>query len=111
MYLIAPLPLAEPAVTIASSINSGYARTVAPSDSWWVHALGWSLSAAIVLDLIIVALGYQSISMGAWIETNLHPTLIAAGILGSCFLAVKVRKNWKLLYFWGIMTGHLFVHQ
>jgi hypothetical protein len=86
------------------------ADTVAPTDNPWLKAFVWSMGGAILIDLALVFLGFTSISMEAWIQTNLHPTLIAAGILGGCWVALKIRTDWKALFFWGIMIGHLFVH-
>jgi hypothetical protein len=76
----------------------------------WIKAFVYIMGVAIGLDLILVGTGHTSISMATWIATNAHPTLIAAGILGSCWVAMKIKDDWKALFFWGIMTGHLFVH-
>lgn len=66
---------------------------------------------AIALDLLLVFTGHTSISLGTWIATEAHPTLIAAGILATCEIAYLVRDDWRMVLFQGLMGGHLFVHQ
>lgn len=66
---------------------------------------------AVAFDLYLVLVRKtKSISLRTWIATKAHPTLIAAGILLSVVIAFLVQDYPALVYFTGLLAGHLFVH-
>jgi len=65
---------------------------------------------AVAADLWLVFTGRKSISLRTWLATEAHPTLIAAGMLASVGVAWLLRDSATALFVWGILSGHLLVH-
>lgn len=69
------------------------------------------MALCIVADLYLVLVAHvDSISWRTWVDQELHPTLTGAGALAGVGVCYLVRRNWRLVMFNGIMTGHLFFH-
>jgi len=77
--------------------------------AWWAWVVG--MGGSIALDVyLVLGLGVESISNRVWDATAAHPTLIAAGSFAAVGVAMLVR-HWRwMVFFTGVMAGHLFVH-
>lgn len=71
-------------------------------------AVGMTL--AVAADLALVWTGHVSISMATWIQTNLHPTLIAAGMLAGVGGDYLLWGSKPSLCLWNGVIFHLFTH-
>lgn len=76
----------------------------------YIRLFVWIFGFSVLIDLILVFTGHTSISMATWIQTQLHPTLIAAGTLGMTYIGYLVRTCWKTVLLSGALLGHLFIH-
>jgi hypothetical protein len=80
-------------------------------DRWPELAFAVLFALAIALDLTLEFTGRESISATVWDATAAHPTLVAAGMLLTVGVGALLRKSWPAVLVWGILCGHLFVHQ
>lgn len=78
----------------------------------WVGVVYVGIMALLILtDLYLVLIAkVDSISWRTWVAEDAHPTLIGAGVLAGIGVCYLVRRNWRLVMFNGLMTGHLFFH-
>lgn len=69
------------------------------------------LSIGIVVDvLIVVGLGWESISGHVWDACLAHPTLMVGGTLATIGVCRLVSHRWGLVFLAGFLGGHLFTH-
>lgn len=68
------------------------------------------MALAIAMDLWLVFNNHESISSRTWKACEDHPTIIAAGTLASVGVALLIRKYPWMVFFTGVMCGHLFIH-
>ena len=79
---------------------------------WWIGFAHTVIHASLIILYLVMVMVWkmQSISSMTWDACEEHPTLIAAGILGTVGICYLVRHWWWMCMFSGIMGGHLFVH-
>jgi hypothetical protein len=69
------------------------------------------MAIGIIADLVLVlVLRVESISSRVWDATAAHPTLIAAGVLATVLVCWLVHSSWRMVFFAGLLGGHLFIH-
>jgi hypothetical protein len=61
-------------------------------------------------DILIVEMGYESISWRTWTAQELHPMLTVGGLILTYGVAWLVRRNWHLVGLAALLGGHLFCH-
>lgn len=88
--------------------SSGWTRR--NYDYWFGIAFVACHAVAFAFDLWLVFNDHESISSRIWRACDEHPTLIAAGALGSTGVACLVRRYRWMVFFTGVMCGHLFSH-